>query len=174
MDTMLKICRFITLSIALICLNSTAAFSQKNKADYDEIDHGKTLFFMLTEDLIEPDECKSYFESLKVTHQSDIGLIKTYLAMVMAIESKNAILFWNKLSLAKKSIEILNRQVDNDPDNFEIRLLRFGVLRNVPFFLKTDLDLIREKEYLAREFKIHDTNLHKSIHQMAIDLVGIY
>lgn len=164
-----------TLTIILLIISylySPFIFSQSNDTDNDPMHYGRLLFFKCTQDLADLDDCYSYFKNLLTSDEVHQGLVKTYLAMVIAIESRNTILPWKKLQLAKRSIARLNQQVKRYPNHFEIRLLRLTLLQNVPFFLKTDLDLEMEKEYLKSQLIIEEKNLHDSLNQMTLNTLS--
>lgn len=62
-------------------------------------------------------------------------LILAYEGGVEALKSKHA--FWpvTKLDYFKKSMRLLARAVKEDPDNFEIRFVRYSILHHAPGFL---------------------------------------
>jgi len=157
--------------IMLVYLNVSMSFAQVYSIEGYTIEKGRSLFLQLTQGTVQSKECKSFFS--KLLHENDVhhGLVKTYLAMITAIESRDTMLPWKKLKLAEKAMASLDDQVHQYPNHFEIRLLRFALTQQLPFFLRNDLQVAEEKKYLISQFESNKDHLHTLVYKMALDLL---
>ena len=117
------------------------------------INEGRVLFFEMTKDPNLFVKCKKYFEKLKENDNVHQGLVKSYLGMIHALEARDHFWPWKKLELAKKALNILDTQVHNYPNSFEIRLLRLKLWQNLPSFFGKENDIEDEKENLSIWFR---------------------
>jgi len=135
------------------------------------LEKGRSLFLQLTQGTVKSKECKSFFSKLLHENDTHHGLVKTYLAMITAIESRDTILPWKKLQLAEKAMASLDEQVHQYPNHFEIRLLRFALTQQLPFFLRNDAQVIKEKKHLRSQFETNKDSIQALVYQMASDLL---
>jgi len=75
-------------------------------------------------------------------------LALAYLGSVNTLQGNNAFLFWEKLKLAKKGIEKIDRAVESDSSNMEIRLLRAMNSLSLPSFLNRIEKSIQDFSYI--------------------------
>ena len=62
-------------------------------------------------------------------------IILAYVGGIEALKSKHAFWITTKYSLLIKSMEIFEKAVEKDPNNLEIRFMRFSILHYVPSLL---------------------------------------
>lgn len=97
-----------------------------------------------------------------------------YKGATQAVMAKYATLPSKKYSLAKKGLAMLEQAIAIDPDNIEIRYLRFTIQENVPSFLGLSKDLKNDKIVIVKnasrrkEFKVDDP-FFKEIARFLID-----
>ncbi len=91
-------------------------------------------------------EHEEYIDSLKNIIKHNFGndkekypsLILAYSAGIEALKSKHAFLPFNKLSYLNESMEIFEEAVKREPNNLEIRFMRYSILYYVPGILGYD------------------------------------
>ncbi|SHE49929.1 hypothetical protein [Pedobacter caeni] len=70
----------------------------------------------------------------------------------------------NKFKRFKKGKVLIEEAVKKDPDNMEIRFLRFAIQTNLPGFLNYNDDIIKDKKHLLSNVKaIKDKKLKQDI-----------
>lgn len=90
--------------------------------------------------------CKSVMEKLSNEIESDVH--KAYLGGLMTIWANHvsgAIAKLNSFNLGK---EIIEKAVKSNPDNVEIRFIRFSVQKNCPSFLGYNKNMAADKKFL--------------------------
>lgn len=91
-------------------------------------------------------EYEEYIDSLKNIIKHNFGndkekypsLILAYSAGIEALKSKHAFWPFNKLSYLNESMEIFEEAVKREPNNLEIRFMRYSILYYVPGILGYD------------------------------------
>ena len=83
-------------------------------------------------------------------HKSD-ALSTAYFAMALAFEARESSWVTTKMSLAKDAYAELNNAVKINPNNFEIRYLRFSFSCEVPSFLGLNEHVKNDKNYLLKK-----------------------
>lgn len=63
------------------------------------------------------------------------NLILAYVAAFESVKSKHAFWPFTKLEYFNNSMELFKKVIDTDPQNLEIRFLRYAILEHVPSFL---------------------------------------
>jgi len=102
------------------------------------------------------------------------ALAVAYTAGIDAVKSKHA--FWplTKLNYLKKSLETLESAVKIEPDNLEVRFMRFSILHYVPGFLgysneRNDDAKVIFKELLKKNYNLIDKKIQKGIYEFLVD-----
>ncbi|MEJ2616913.1 MAG: hypothetical protein P8Z35_18305 [Ignavibacteriaceae bacterium] len=153
--------------LLFIMVNSQNSFSQNRTVADTTLEKIRNLYYSSVED--ENDLRK--LESLITDNFSDTlsqypPVILAYYGGVEALKAKHAFWPFNKLSHFNSSMDILKTAVKEEPDNLEIRFIRFSILDNVPGILgfskerETDKDeivfLLCNKDYSELNFKIQN------------------
>jgi hypothetical protein len=79
------------------------------------------------------------------------ALLTCYLGVVEALKAKHA---WNpyyKVKYLNDSQKTLQQAVNADPDNMEIRFMRFSIEHNVPGFLGYNKHLVADRETMIKQ-----------------------
>ena len=148
------------------------ARSDRLQDDHTSIQDGRMLFFEMTKNPSLFDKCKKYFAELERNDHVHQGLVKSYIGMIYALEARDHFWPWKKLELAKKALSILDSQVQNYPDSFEIRLLRLKLWQNLPSFFGKEEDIVHEKESLSVWFRKGETQkLDPLVNQIAREIL---
>lgn len=102
------------------------------------------------------------------------ALAFAYTAGIDAVKSKHA--FWplTKLNYLEKSLETLASAVKIEPDNLEVRFMRFSILHYVPGFLgysneRNEDAKVIYKELLKKNYSILDKKIQKGIYEFLVD-----
>lgn len=78
--------------------------------------------------------------------------------------AKHAVNPWNKLSYFNKGKKALDNAVNKDPNNLEIRFMRYISQEQTPAFLGYNKDLKSDKTFILAEYKkSKDEDLNKRI-----------
>lgn len=96
------------------------------------------------------------------------SLILAYKAALLSVKSKHA--FWpgTKLEYFNESMDLFEKAVVSDPDNLEIRFLRFTILHHIPSFLghsderNKDM-LVILKELAKKDYSMIKPDIQKGI-----------
>ena len=110
--------------------------AQDKSADATTLELIRNLYYSSVED---ENELKK-LDSLIINDFSDTlsqypPIILAYYGGVEALKAKHAFWPFNKLSYFNSSMDILEKAVKEEPDNLEIRFIRFSILDNVPGIL---------------------------------------
>jgi hypothetical protein len=108
-----------------------------------------------------------YAEKLKtLTSNQKTPLFKAYHGMSYALIAKHSNGPFKKLELVKKGMEHINSAVKAEPQNIEIRFLRFSIESKAPSFLGISEHLEEDKKFLVNELR----NTH-SYHKVIFDFL---
>lgn len=95
-------------------------------------------------------EASSVKELKSLTKQRNSATSTAFYAMALALEARDASWVPTKMSLAKEAYVELNKAVVLDPNNFEIRYLRFSFSCEVPSMLGMGAHVQADKTYLLQ------------------------
>lgn len=101
-------------------------------------------------------------------------LITAYIGTLEALKAKHSWNPYNKIKYIGVSLKTIQRAIDVDKENLEIRFMRFSIEHYTPGFLgfSKDLDLDRKeiiKHYQNQNFGIADDLLIKNVAKFMID-----
>lgn len=121
-----------------------------------------------------PEYEKYLSKNYETIEEANKALAIAYSAGIDIIKSKHA--FWplTKLNYLKKSLESLEKALKIEPNNLEVRFMRFSMLHYVPGFLgysaerKEDANVIL-KELLKKNYNLVDKSIQKGIYQFILD-----
>jgi len=90
--------------------------------------------------------CKSLMEKLSKETTSDVH--KAYLGGLMTIWANHVSGVVAKLNSFNLGKEVIEKAVKSNPDNVEIRFIRFSVQKNCPSFLGYNKNIAADKKFL--------------------------
>lgn len=90
---------------------------------------------------------------LEKTKNSDSNTIQAYRASMIMRQADYKHIPWNKFSYFKKGKKLLETCVAADPDNVEIRFVRYMVQSNLPLFLNYSSDIQKDKAFILKNIK---------------------
>lgn len=98
-------------------------------------------------------EEESVKELKELTKNQPDALYKAYFAMALAFEARESSWVTTKMRLAKDAYAQLNDAVKSNPNNYEIRYLRFSFSCEVPSLLGLNEHIASDKNYLLKKAK---------------------
>lgn len=125
----LGIMKALVLCVLAMCCHAQLCFSQRNS-----IDEVRELFYDCTLNSAHTPKLLALLESLP----DKTPTLCAYEGATQAIHTKN---LWNpfgKIAHVKKALISINIAVEADPENMEIRFLRFAVEFHIPDWLKSE------------------------------------
>ncbi|WP_316830873.1 hypothetical protein [Pedobacter aquatilis] len=102
------------------------------------------------------------------------ALITAYCGTLEALKAKHSWNPYNKIKYVKVSLRTMQKAIDMDKENMEIRFMRFSIEHYTPGFLgfSKDLPVDRKeiiKHYENRNFGLADEELIKNVARFMID-----
>lgn len=108
--------------------------------------------------------CKKLIESLQSYNENNNTSFAAYRACATMIMAKYVTGPINKLSKFNEGKNLLEKCIENDKQNVELRFLRFTVQSNAPTFLGYNSSLKLDKNFLLNKFSsISDKQLKNTV-----------
>lgn len=108
--------------------------------------------------------CDQFLKMLEPFNEKNHPLFYGYKACATMVMAKHSINPFNKISHFKKGSKMLAKAIDIDPDNPELRYLRFTAQMNAPSFLDYKTHIAIDKVFLQRSVpSIKDEQLQQMI-----------
>ncbi len=153
------------LSVALIILLFASVELLANIDSLMEVEYIRSTFYEAIEEEKKLDELVEYLSLPDLEKRiAEEPILMAYFGMAEALKSKHAFWPFSKFSYFLDSMDILEVAVRMDPDNLEIRFLRFSVLHHVPGILgyseemeddlKRILLLLEENDFREDEYDL--------------------
>ncbi len=112
----------------------------------------------------ERSSANKFMQTMKALPVESDPLLLCFKGMAHMIQANYSFNPYNKLSLFTKGKEMLERSVKMDPQNVEIRFMRFCVQTNAPFFLGYSSEVNLDKILILNSWsKITDEDLKNKI-----------
>ncbi|MEL6251899.1 MAG: hypothetical protein AAFR87_07805 [Bacteroidota bacterium] len=125
------------------------------------LDLVRQLYKEATADL---EELEDLWENVK-DYQKDAGVLFAYKAAAKALQAKDSWIPHKKWSYIKEAMAMFREAIETEPENIEMRFLRFTVQHNTPEFLdlseelEEDIECIRAQIHRFAEFKLQDAHI---------------
>ncbi|KQS35282.1 hypothetical protein ASG14_13925 [Pedobacter sp. Leaf194] len=106
--------------------------------------------------------------------QNKTALVTAYTGTLEALRAKHTWNPYNKIKYVKVSMRTMQKAIDLDKENMEIRFMRFSIQHFTPSFLGFSKDLVVDrkeivKHYQNNNFGIADKELIKNVAKFMID-----
>ena len=174
----MKYHRIVLLLIALLGFGSLS-FSQKDYSssypEYETIIQIRKLFYEAVESEDKLEELENFF-SKNFTEKALIyhPVLLAYTGAIDALKAKHAINPFTKFSRVLSSLSTLERAVNREPDNLEIRFIRFSILHNLPGFLgygkeRNDDIMVIVSQLANKDYIKYDPKLQKNVIEFMLD-----
>ncbi|MEJ7693739.1 hypothetical protein [Daejeonella sp.] len=108
--------------------------------------------------------CKDLIKQLEPYNEKNNPLLLGYKGGATMLMAKHAFNPFSKLSYFKKGKGMLEKAIQVDNNNVELRFLRYTIQTNVPLFLGYNGDLVKDKQFLHQSVaRVKDAELKKII-----------
>lgn len=148
------------LFILYILLNSNLIWAN------NDIETLRKVFIVASEDVNKAKALHQYFEKKEsIAGPTELA----YKGATIALMAKFSAGPHTKLKYVNRALEIINEAVKKDPENFEIRYLRFSIERNLPAILnnskniKSDIELIHAHLKNKKNWSDFETDIAKDL-----------
>jgi hypothetical protein len=139
--------RFFTTIFVLFQLTYIANASDINKEDL------RKKFYLSVES---SSVAKAYIKELTEIKTNSEPLVKGYLAATCMVMAKHAYNPYSKFKYFIDGKNELETSIAQSPDHIELRLIRFAIQTNAPFFLGYSEDIKQDKAFLIKNFSSLD------------------
>jgi hypothetical protein len=116
----------------------------------NDVETLRRVFIVASEDVNKAKALHHYFEKKdKLSSPTEMA----YKGATIALMAKFSAGPHTKLKYVNKALEVINEAVKIDPENFEIRYLRFSVERNLPAILNSSKNIEQDIEIIIGHLK---------------------
>jgi hypothetical protein len=140
-----------------------------SSVDSLSINHIRLLFYEAIEDEDKLNELESFIQK-EFSHNSKNykPIILAYLGGIEALKGKHAFNPFSKLGHVVSSLDLLEKAVERDLHNLEIRFIRFSILHHLPAILgygkEREDDIVEICNQLSRkDYVRYDSKLQKNV-----------
>jgi hypothetical protein len=154
---------------------STFCSAQIVKVDSISLDFIRHKFYEGVEDEDQVDKLETFLRKKFGTDFNKIDpIITAYYGAIEALRGKHAFFPFTKLSYVNSSQDILGKAVELDPENLEIRFVRFSILHHIPGILgysserEDDMKVIY-RLLLKRDYSMVTPEIQKGIVEFMLD-----
>lgn len=116
------------------------------------IDEIRNLYLEARESAKQAD---AFYQQLEVNDREN-GLILAYWASAQALKAKHMFNPFSKLALLQKAAQNFKQAIENNPNDIEMRFLRYTVEVNTPSFVNLSQHLVEDKELILERFEHFD------------------
>jgi len=107
---------------------------------------------------------EQFIDAMEEVDDANMPLLKCYKGLALLLKAKHAVNPYVKLATFNKGRTMLDRAVDQEPDNIEIRFARFCVQTTAPSFLGYYKEINEDKQAMILQWqKIIDDDLRVRI-----------
>ena len=174
----MKIFQIVLILITLSGFGSLS-FSQKDYAsanpEPETINQIRKLFYEAVESEEKLEELENFF-SKNFTEKALIyhPVLLAYTGAIDALKAKHAFNPFTKFSRIISSLNTLERAVNREPNNLEIRFIRFSILHNLPGFLgygkeRSDDITVIVSQLAKKDYVGYDPKLQKYVIEFMVD-----
>lgn len=144
------------LIFCIIMIQSTTAFAANH-----ELENIRIMFHKAESS---QKVCLDLIDNLKPYNEDNNVLLMGYKACATMLMAKHVFNPFSKLSYFKKGREMLERAIQFDHDNIELRFLRYTIQTNIPSFLNYNQFKDIDRLFLVNSLnKLNDQKLKKII-----------
>ncbi len=163
----------IVIILAVIFGFGSSSFSQKDYTSSDvesaTLTQIRKLFYEAVESEDKLEELENLFNR-KFSEKAFVyrPLLLAYTGAIEALKAKHAFNPFSKFSHVVSSLDILEKAVDRDLHNLEIRFIRFSILHNLPGILgygkEREADIVEICNQLSKkDYVSYDPKLQKNV-----------
>ncbi len=173
--------KFRPLIILVFIMSFSFSFRAENKMNSNKpeyrplVEKMRLMFY----DAIEEEEALDSLNALIIKNFSADtsrypAIILAYIGGMEALRAKHAFWPFSKLSYINSAMDILESAANKDPENLEIRFMRFSILHHLPGILgyseETEIEAQKVFELLMkRNFEMLNSDMQNDFAQFMID-----
>jgi hypothetical protein len=101
---------------------------------------------------VDNEESLKAFENILINFNNPDNTILGYIGMSFMLKAKYSWLPNDKWEYFNKGKKFLESAISNDPNNIELRFMRFCIQNNTPSFLAYNKNLEKDREYIFKAF----------------------
>ena len=101
---------------------------------------------------VDNEESLKAFEAILINFNNPDNTILGYIGMSFMLKAKYAWLPNNKWEYFNKGKKFLESAISKDPNNIELKFMRFCIQNNTPTFLRYNKDLEKDKSQIFKSF----------------------
>jgi hypothetical protein len=148
--------KIIFLFLALLTLGINIFPNELSK---DNLVKLRSMFYSCANSKDYLDSLSDFISTLNLNNNlNNNPILIAYSGVCNAMYAKYSFFPWDKLNNVNIGMHLLNKAVELDSTNLEIRFLRFTVLSNLPFFLGYASKARTEANVLYKMLKFTNTN----------------
>ena len=169
----------IVLLLTVLFGFGSLSFAQKDYAssnpELETVNQIRKLFYEAVESEEKLEELENFFNK----NFTDKALIYhpallAYTGAIDALKAKHAFNPFTKFSRVLSSLNTLERAVNREPNNLEIRFIRFSILHNLPGFLgygkeRNDDMMVIVSQLAEKDYTRYDPKLQKDVIEFMLD-----
>lgn len=166
---------FILLLLILSSLVAEEKPGNSSKLDPNLVNEMRLKFYAAIEDEAALEDLNSMMIT-KFSADTSVypATILAYYGGIEALRAKHAFWPFTKLSYISSAMDILESAAKKDPDNLEIRFMRFSILHNIPGILGYGDDTYAEAQkvfelLMRKDFSFIDAELQQDFAQFIIE-----
>ena len=129
--------------------------------DEPKVEVVRSLFYVAAEN---KSAAEKFSKALSNVDQNSSPVLLCYKGVAQMIQAKHVFSPFSKLERFKRGKNLIEESISRDPNDVELRFLRFSIQSNLPGFLGYDKQISRDKIKLLNGYRdIKDAGLRKCI-----------
>lgn len=142
-------------SLFILFFSIFVVSSSVQSADIDSV---RFLYF---EEWVGECGAEKLVDYLEEINKKGNELLKVYKGAALATTANCEFMPWNKLKNFNNGKSYIESAVNNDPENLEIRFIRFTIQSNIPSLLNYD-NIEEDKDFILKKLLLQSTEKDKS------------
>jgi len=129
--------------------------------DEPKVETVRTLFY---EASVNKSAAAKFQKALSVVDKNSSPVLLCYKGVAEMMQAKHVLSPFNKLAKFKNGKSMIEESISRDPDDLELRFLRFSIQSNLPAFLNYDSQIPGDKKKLINGYsRIKDVELRRRV-----------
>ena len=147
--------KIVTIALLFCC---TASFANNAEINITQV---RALYQKAVKD---ENSCRTLIGILTPYTERNNPLLSGYRASATMLMAKHLFSPFSKMSWFKKGRHLLEKSIEVDTQNIELRFLRFAAQTNIPSFLGYNGNIKSDKEFIINTYsKINDRNFKEFV-----------
>ncbi|RZL18621.1 MAG: hypothetical protein EOO89_05690 [Pedobacter sp.] len=139
----------------------TTVFLSFFMKDEPKVETVRSLFY---EASFNKSAAAKFSKALSIVDENSSPVLLCYKGVAEMIQAKHVFNPFNKLAKFKNGKTLIEESISRDPDDLELRFLRFSIQSNLPGFLNYDTQIPGDKKKLINGYsRIKDVELRRRV-----------